>query len=100
MDLENNRNHLAESANFLAAYEAGDEQALWQAAVYCSGHRIPLYRVGAGREPTTSVPNRQRDGLNHHVAASFNTSAFSIAGCGSVVNKPYEIPPPICVEYH
>ncbi len=37
-------NHLAESANFLAAYEAGDEQALWQQAiVYCAGHRIPLW---------------------------------------------------------
>ena len=31
------------SANFLAAYEAGDEQALWQAIVYCAGHRIPLW---------------------------------------------------------
>jgi hypothetical protein len=36
-------NHLAESANFLAAYEAGDEQALWQAIVYCAGHHIPLW---------------------------------------------------------
>ena len=26
-------NHLAESANFLAAYEAGDEQALDQAVI-------------------------------------------------------------------
>jgi len=51
MDLANMRrqgvrhgiNHLAESANFLAAYEAGDEQALWQAIVYCAGHRIPLW---------------------------------------------------------
>ena len=51
MDLANMRrqgvrhheiNHLAESANFLAAYEAGDEQALWQAIVYCAGHHIPL----------------------------------------------------------
>ena len=37
-------NHLAESANFLAAYEAGDEQALWQAVVYCAGHHIPLWQ--------------------------------------------------------
>ena len=37
-------NHLAESANFLAAYEAGDEQALWQAVVYCAGHHIPLWK--------------------------------------------------------
>ena len=36
-------NHLADPANFLAAYEAGDEQALWQAIVYCAGHRIPLW---------------------------------------------------------
>jgi hypothetical protein len=36
-------NHLAESANFLAAYEAGDENALWQSVVYCAGHRIPLW---------------------------------------------------------
>ena len=36
-------NHLAESANFLTAYEAGDEQALWQSVVYCAGHRIPLW---------------------------------------------------------
>ena len=46
MDLENMRrqgDHLAESANFLAAYEAGDEQALWQAIVYCAGHHIPLW---------------------------------------------------------
>src|SRR6478672_1392756 len=51
MDLANMRrqgvrhgiNYLAESANFLAAYEAGDEQALWQAIVYCAGHRIPLW---------------------------------------------------------
>jgi hypothetical protein len=52
MDLANMRrqgvrhheiNHLAESANFLAAYEAGDEQALWQAIVYCAGHHIPLW---------------------------------------------------------
>ena len=38
MDLANS----AASANFLAAYEAGDEQVLWQAIVYCAGHRIPL----------------------------------------------------------
>ena len=36
-------NHLAESADFLAAYEAGDEHALWQSVVYCAGHRIPLW---------------------------------------------------------
>jgi hypothetical protein len=36
-------NHLAESADFLAAYNAGDEQALTQAVIYCSGHRIPLW---------------------------------------------------------
>jgi hypothetical protein len=36
-------NHLAESANFLAAYEAEDKQALWQAIVYCAGHHIPLW---------------------------------------------------------
>ena len=36
-------NHLAESANFLAACEAGDEQALWQAIVYCAGHHISLW---------------------------------------------------------
>ena len=36
-------NHLAKSATFLAAYEAGDEQALTQAVIYCSGHRIPLW---------------------------------------------------------
>jgi hypothetical protein len=35
--------HSAASANFLAAYEAGDEQALTQAVIYCSGHRIPLW---------------------------------------------------------
>jgi hypothetical protein len=38
-------NHLAESANFLAAYEAGDEQALWQAIVYCAG---TAFRCGNG----------------------------------------------------
>jgi hypothetical protein len=52
MDLANMRrqgvrhheiDHLAESANFLAAYEAGDEQALWQAIVYCAGYHIPLW---------------------------------------------------------
>jgi hypothetical protein len=51
MDLANMRrqgvrhdiNHLAKSAHFLAAYEAGDEQALTQAVIYCSGHRIPLW---------------------------------------------------------
>ena len=51
MDLANMRrqgvhneiNHLAKSANFLAAYEAGDDQALWQAIVYCAGHRILLW---------------------------------------------------------
>ena len=36
-------NHLTESANFLAAYETGDEQALFQAVIYCAGHRIPLW---------------------------------------------------------
>jgi hypothetical protein len=53
MDLANMRrqgvhhheiDHQAESANFLAAYEAGDENALWQAVVYCSGARIPLWQ--------------------------------------------------------
>jgi hypothetical protein len=39
MDLANS----AASANFLAAYEAGDEQALTQAVIYCAGHRIPLW---------------------------------------------------------
>ena len=51
MDLANMReqgvhheiNHLAKSATFLAAYEFGDEQALTQAVIYCSGHRIPLW---------------------------------------------------------
>jgi len=51
MDLANTReqsmnheiNHLARSADFLAAYEAGDEQVLTQAVIYCSGHRIPLW---------------------------------------------------------
>jgi hypothetical protein len=46
MDLANMRrqsDHLVESANFLAAYEAGDEQALSQAVIYCAGHRIPLW---------------------------------------------------------
>jgi hypothetical protein len=40
-------NHLAKSANFLAAYEAGDEQALTQAVIYCSRHRIPLWEWSA-----------------------------------------------------
>jgi hypothetical protein len=47
MDLENMRrrgDHIAASANFLAAYKAGDGEALWQAIVYCAGHRVPLYR--------------------------------------------------------
>jgi hypothetical protein len=52
MDLANMReqgvhheiNHLAKSATFLAAYEAGDEQALTQAGIYCSGH----FRCGNG----------------------------------------------------
>jgi hypothetical protein len=39
MDLANS----AASANFLAAYEAGDEQVLWQAIVYCAGHLIPIW---------------------------------------------------------
>ena len=46
MDLANMRrqgDHQTASANFLAAYEAGDENALWQAVVYCSGARIPLW---------------------------------------------------------
>ena len=41
--VRNEINHLAKSASFLAAYEAGDEQALWQAIVYCAGHRILLW---------------------------------------------------------
>jgi hypothetical protein len=36
-------NHQTESAKFLAAYEAADQQALWQAVVYCAGQRIPLW---------------------------------------------------------
>ena len=36
-------NHVAASANWLATYEAGDEQTLYQAVIYCAGHRIPLW---------------------------------------------------------
>jgi hypothetical protein len=35
--------HAAESANFLAALEGGNKQALWQAIVYCAAHHIPLW---------------------------------------------------------
>jgi hypothetical protein len=35
---------VTQQTNFLAAYEAGDEQALWQAIVNCAGHRIPLWK--------------------------------------------------------
>jgi hypothetical protein len=35
--------HAAESANFLAAYEAEDKHALWKAIIYCAAHGIPLF---------------------------------------------------------
>jgi hypothetical protein len=40
---DNPIDHDAESANFLAAYEAGDKQALWQAIIYCAMNRIPAF---------------------------------------------------------
>jgi len=35
--------HDAESARFLAAYEAGDKRALWEAIIYCAMNRIPAW---------------------------------------------------------
>jgi hypothetical protein len=69
MDLANMReqgvlqiNHLAKSDDFLAAYQAGEEQTLTQAIIYCSGQRIPpwewlakeLLAPFAKSEPATS----------------------------------------------
>jgi hypothetical protein len=40
---EDEPDHDAESANFLAAYEAGDKLMLWRAIVYCAANRIPPF---------------------------------------------------------
>jgi hypothetical protein len=52
--------HIARSADFLAAYEAGSEQALTQAVIYCSGHRISLWEWLANE---LLVPFRNRPAM-------------------------------------